>query len=109
MTPATNVLIQIDPRTRGALQQQIYAGIRRAILDGVLGPGERLLSSRALAADLGVSRTTSLLALEQLLAEGYLTTRPGSGTYVARELPDDRPRLHEREPAPTPRHPPFSR
>src|SRR5262245_10630527 len=109
MGPATNLLIQLDPRSRGALQRQIYSGIRRAILDGVLGPGERLLSSRALAADLGVSRTTSLLALEQLLAEGYLTTRPGSGTYVARELPDDRPRPREPGPGPTRRHPPLSR
>ena len=37
--PATNLLIRLDPRARGALQQQIYAGIRRAILDGVIAPG----------------------------------------------------------------------
>ena len=89
--PATNLLIRLDPRARGALQQQIYAGIRRAILDGVVAPGTRLPSSRALAADLGVSRTTAVLALEQLLAEGYLATRRGSGTFVAQDLPDDLP------------------
>jgi GntR family transcriptional regulator/MocR family aminotransferase len=88
--PATDLLIHID--RRGALQQQIYAGIRRAILEGVVEPGTRLPSSRALASDLGVSRTTTLLALEQLLAEGYLSARRGSGTYVAGELPDDLPR-----------------
>ncbi len=103
------MLIRIDPRSRGALQRQIYSEIRRAIVDGVLEPGERLLSSRALAADLGVSRTTSLLALEQLLAEGYLTTRPGSGTFVARDLPDDPSPLGTSGPGRTPRHPPLSR
>ncbi len=83
-----NPLIRIDARDGAPLQQQVYAGIRRAILDGALGPGARLLSSRALAADLGVSRTTTLLALEQLMAEGYVTARRGSGTFVAEELPD---------------------
>jgi GntR family transcriptional regulator / MocR family aminotransferase len=107
--PATSLLIRIDPRARGGLQQQIYAGIRRAILDGVVEPGTRIPSSRALAADLGVSRTTSLLALEQLLAEGYLTTRHGSGTFVAHELPDDLPSTRVSRPAPTPHHPPLSR
>ncbi len=107
---AASLLIRIDPRARGALQQQIYSGIRKAILDGVVEPGTRLPSSRALAADLGVSRTTSLLALDQLLAEGYLTTRHGSGTFVALELPDDLPRTRiAARPARAPRHPPLSR
>ncbi len=107
--PSTNLLIRIDPSDRGGLQQQIYAGIRRAILDGVVQPGTRLPSSRALAADLGVSRTTSLLALEQLVAEGYLTPRPGSGTFVAHELPDDLPGARGSRPPRTPRHPPLSK
>ncbi len=87
-----SLLIRMDVRAREPLQQQIYAGLRRAILEGVLRPGARVPSSRALAADLGVSRTTSLLATEQLLAEGYLTAARGSGTFVALELPDDLPR-----------------
>jgi GntR family transcriptional regulator / MocR family aminotransferase len=107
--PATNLLIRLDPRARGALQQQIYAGIRRAILDGVVAPGTRLPSSRAVAADLGVSRTTAVLALEQLLAEGYLATRRGSGTFVAQDLPDDLPQGRAARPARSPRHPPLSR
>ena len=74
------LLIRIDPRSRSGLQQQIYAAIRRAILDGVVAPGTQLASSRALADDLCVSRTTTLLAYEQLTAEGYVTTRHGSGT-----------------------------
>jgi GntR family transcriptional regulator/MocR family aminotransferase len=86
---AASLLVRLDARRRQGLQQQIYAGIRRAILDGVVGPGTLLPSSRALAADLGVSRTTTLLAVQQLQAEGYLRARRGSGTAVADEIPDD--------------------
>ncbi|HVR09054.1 MAG TPA: PLP-dependent aminotransferase family protein [Thermoanaerobaculia bacterium] len=106
--PAASILIRLDPRARGALQQQIYSGIRLGILNGVLEPGTRLPSSRALAEDLGVSRTTTLLALEQLLAEGYLATQRGSGTFVARELPDDLHHAAPSGPAPEPKHPPLS-
>jgi GntR family transcriptional regulator/MocR family aminotransferase len=106
---AANLLIRIDPGAGEGLQQQIYAGIRRAILEGVVQPGTRLPSSRAVAADLGVSRTTSLLALDQLLAEGYLTARGGSGTFVARELPDDLHETRASRPVKRPRHPPLSR
>jgi len=107
--PTNRLLIRIEPGAPGGLQQQIYGGVRRAILDGVLQPGTRVPSSRALAADLRVSRTTSLLALEQLMAEGYLTARPGSGTFVALELPDDLPGACGFRPSRTPRHPPLSK
>ena len=89
--PAAGLLVRIDARASEGLQQQVYRGVRREILDGVLPPGTRLPSSRALAEDLNVSRTTTLLAYEQLLAEGYLDARHGSGTFVASELPDDFP------------------
>jgi DNA-binding transcriptional MocR family regulator len=72
---AAELLIRVDPNGGETLQQQIYGGVRRAILTGLVKPGSRLPSSRAIASDLGVSRTTSLLALEQLVAEGYVTTR----------------------------------
>jgi GntR family transcriptional regulator / MocR family aminotransferase len=106
---AAHLLVRIDPRTREPLQNQIYASIRRAILDGVVAPGARLPSSRALAADLGISRTTTVLAFDQLAAEGYLTARGGSGTFVTRELPDDRPRAPAASRIVVPRHPPLSR
>jgi GntR family transcriptional regulator/MocR family aminotransferase len=83
------LLIRIDARAREGLQQQIYIAVRRAVLDGILAPGKRLPSSRSLAEDLRVSRTTTLHAYEQLAAEGYVAARHGSGTFVARELPDD--------------------
>jgi GntR family transcriptional regulator / MocR family aminotransferase len=103
-----SLMIRIEPRG-GALQQQIYASVRRAILDGVVAPGTRLPSSRALAQDLDVSRTTTLLAVQQLEAEGYLTARRGSGTFVATELPDDLIRRRAARPARRPSHPPMSR
>ncbi|MFB7502161.1 MocR-like pyridoxine biosynthesis transcription factor PdxR [Streptomyces broussonetiae] len=57
--------------------------LRDAIRDGRLTPGTRLPATRRLAADLGVSRGTAKAAYDQLVAEGYLTARQGSGTRVA--------------------------
>src|SRR5215471_10690538 len=88
---ATMPFVRFDQRSQLTLQDQIYSAIRGAILTGACPPGTRLVSSRALAQELAVSRTTALLALEQLLAEGYLTTRHGAGTFVADDLPDERP------------------
>jgi GntR family transcriptional regulator/MocR family aminotransferase len=62
-----------------------------AILEGRLGAGDRMPASRVLAADLGVSRNTALAAVDQLVSEGYLETRRGSGSYVARDPADARP------------------
>jgi GntR family transcriptional regulator/MocR family aminotransferase len=75
----------------GALYEQVYESLRAAILEGRLAPGSRLPSTRTLASDIGVSRTTVLLAYDQLLAEGYTSSRTGSGTYVAPQLPDPLP------------------
>jgi GntR family transcriptional regulator / MocR family aminotransferase len=75
----------------GPLAQQVYQALRQAILSGEAGPGARLPSTRALARDLGVSRNTVLLAYDQLLAEGYLAGRRGSGSFVAPALPDATP------------------
>src|SRR4030095_9228746 len=97
------------PGGGGGLQEQICEAIRRAILDGVLSPGTRLPSSRGLAEDLGVSRTTRLLASDQLHAEGYLAARHGSGTYVADDLPDDAPPPVALRPKPSAKRPSLSR
>lgn len=72
----------------GPLYQRLYRGLRRAILSGRLTAGARLPSTRALAADLGLSRNVVLLAFNQLLDEGYVEGRVGSGTYVSATLPD---------------------
>ena len=62
---------------------RLYRSLRGSILDGRLLPGARLPSTRTLARDLQVSRTTAEEAFAQLLAEGFIERRRGSGTYVA--------------------------
>ena len=69
--------------------QQIHEQIRRLILERRLAGGLRLPSSRALAEQLGVSRTTATAAYDELAAEGYVQSRRGAGVYVAADLPDD--------------------
>jgi GntR family transcriptional regulator/MocR family aminotransferase len=64
------------------LSGQLYRQLREAILDGRVRADEALPSSRALARSLQVSRTTVLVAYERLLAEGFLTSRVGAGTFV---------------------------
>lgn len=81
--------IHLDRRGRVPLQRQLYDAVRSAILDGRLAPDDRLPATRALAADLAVSRNTVTGAFEQLLAEGYLEARVGAGTFVAASLPED--------------------
>ena len=66
----------------GPLFRQLYRALRAGIIDGVVPPGTRLPATRALATELGLSRTTVLLAYEQLAAEGYLDGRQGSGSFV---------------------------
>jgi len=85
-------------RASEPLSRQIYAGLRRAILTGTLRSGERLPSTRDLAEQLRVSRTVVLLAYDQLLAEGFVLGRAGSGTYVADGLATARPKT-VRDPA----------
>ncbi|MFZ0503363.1 MAG: PLP-dependent aminotransferase family protein [Chthoniobacterales bacterium] len=67
---------------------QLYDWFRSAIIGGHLRPGQKIPSSRQLASDLKVSRITILSAFEQLHAEGYLEGSVGSGTYVAKSIPD---------------------
>src|SRR5882757_4958627 len=67
----------------GPRRAQLEAALRTAIRDGRLGAGARLPSSRALAAQLGVSRRLVVEVYDQLGAEGYLRAARGSGTRVA--------------------------
>ncbi|HEX7928782.1 MAG TPA: PLP-dependent aminotransferase family protein, partial [bacterium] len=67
--------------------RQVYLQVREAILSQALSPGARLPSSRQLSLRLRVARASVVAAYEELLAEGYITGRSGSGTYVAEGLP----------------------
>jgi GntR family transcriptional regulator/MocR family aminotransferase len=65
------------------VRARLEAALRDAARTARLAPGTRLPSSRALAADLGLARNTVAEAYTQLVAEGWLTARRGSGTTVA--------------------------
>jgi GntR family transcriptional regulator / MocR family aminotransferase len=74
--------LRID-RASGGLAGQVAAELRTAIRSGRLAGGARLPASRDLARDLGMSRGVVVEAYEQLVAEGFLVSRQGSGTRVA--------------------------
>jgi len=80
--------IALAPEGPGALHRQLRDQLRRAILEGRLRPGERVPSTRGLAAALGVGRITVATAYDQLTSEGYLVATVGSGTRVSQTLPE---------------------
>ena len=67
----------------GSISRQVFLGLRGAIVQGTFRPGDRLPATRDLAEQLGVSRTVVLLAYDQLLSEGFVEGRTGSGTYAS--------------------------
>jgi GntR family transcriptional regulator / MocR family aminotransferase len=81
----------VDLQGEGALNERVYRSLRQSILAGRLARGVRLPSTRALAADLGVSRKAIALAFMRLGDEGYVEGRVGSGTFVAATIPDAGP------------------
>jgi len=78
----------LDPAAQGTLQAKIQQMIAQGILSGRFSKGEKLPSSRKLAAHLGVSRITVTLAYTELLANEYLESRDRSGYYVSENAPE---------------------
>ena len=74
--------LPLDRAAATPLAVQLAEGLRAAVTRGALGVGERVPSTRALADELGVSRTVTAAAYDQLVAEGWLGPRRGAGTYV---------------------------
>ena len=72
----------LDATSRTPMHRQLYTSLREMVLSGILPGGAQMPSSRALSVRLGVSRFTIVTAMDQLIAEGYLRTVSGSGTYV---------------------------
>src|SRR5437016_10137194 len=91
--------ITLDRTSRDPLSKQLYDGLRQVILRGQLRPGTRLPSTRSIADELEISRNVASSAYEQLFSEGYLDTKVGSGTCVARSLPDELLTIGARAPA----------
>jgi GntR family transcriptional regulator / MocR family aminotransferase len=83
------VWFSLDPASGVPIYRQLYERMQAEILAGRLPARTRLPSTRTLAAELGVSRSTVVTAFEHLLAEGYLEGKVGSGTYVAGSLPEE--------------------
>ena len=98
-----SLLIRLDRRSGQPLRVQLEGAVREAIRSGRLPSGERLPSSRELARELGVSRGLVQNCYNQLLSEGYLSSRTGSATRVARFGSVPKPA----ERAPTPAGPPL--
>ena len=80
---AVELLVTLDRATPEPLHRQLERELRNAVRSGRIGEGTVLPSTRALAAQLDVSRGIVVEAYEQLSAEGYLATRPGGVTTVA--------------------------
>lgn len=78
--------LQIDRASRTPVSVQLCSALREMILKGELQPGQRLPSSRTLASDQNVSRTTAVSVYEQLVSEGLIRSSIGAGAFVAETL-----------------------
>src|ERR1700753_1340024 len=86
-----------DPTAAEPFYRQIYDRFRGAIAGGLLNPGDRIPSARALTKELGLARGTIEAAYSLLAAEGYIQARGQAGTIVT---PDLRPRMPVASPMP---------
>jgi GntR family transcriptional regulator/MocR family aminotransferase len=98
--------LQFDASIRNQAQR-VYGALRAAIIDGLLPSGTPLPSSRALSQQISIGRNTIVVAYENLLSDGLVEARHGSGTFVAAVLPPplDRARASEVLAAPAPKKP----
>ncbi|WP_425830386.1 PLP-dependent aminotransferase family protein [Streptomyces fractus] len=80
---ALGIDLHLDTGGSGGVRRGLTDALREAVRGGRLAPGTRLPASRTLAADLGLARNTVADAYADLVAEGWLTARQGSGTRVA--------------------------
>lgn len=85
---ADHVLERMQFMQEGTLQQRLLACMQIAIAEGIFPRATRLPATRDLARELSVSRNTVLNVYENLMAQGYVTARTGSGTWIAENLPE---------------------
>lgn len=91
---AATLLLRLDDATPMPLHRQILEGLQQRVVSGAVRPGERLPSTRRLADNLGVHRSTVALAYQELWSRGFVDLRPGA-----------RPRVRERTRLVTPSSP----
>ena len=80
--------ITVDLRDRKQLYEQLIDNIRKLILSGEIGPGEKLPSVRALAKELCINPNTIQKAYNELERQGVILTLPGRGSVVLAETGD---------------------
>ena len=99
---ATLWTTQLDRASPVPLSRQLAGALRQAIGEGRIGAGARLPSTRTLAHELGLARSTVVGVFEQLAAEGYIAGRVGSGYVVAAPLTEREPHGRNEPTAPRP-------
>lgn len=85
---AAVLALSVDRTATTSLAGQLAAQLRNFILSGRVTSGARLPSTRAMATELGIARSTAIQAVEQLVAEGYVEGRRGAGLFVSSLLPE---------------------
>jgi len=107
--PFPDLAARLDAGAPEPLALQLVRLLAREIRDGGMAPGAAMPSSRALAEELGISRHVAMSALRELEMEGWVLSRPGSGTYVSGTPPGELPRGWGAlaDPAAMPEDPPF--
>jgi GntR family transcriptional regulator/MocR family aminotransferase len=104
--PASLWTTRLDRGLKVPLSRQLAAALREALSEGRIETGSRLPSTRALADELGLARSTVVGVFEQLAAEGYISGKAGSGYYAAILLggPGPPTRAEPAAPRPLSRH-----
>ena len=97
MRSAPEITLPLQLDGSGPLAAQLADRLRALIADGIVAPGEAVPASRALAAHLGISRGSVVVAYDQLLAEGYLSAVAGRSTVVNPQLQRVHPTLTRSE------------
>ena len=78
-------MIHLDYRDNRPIYEQVRDGLRKLMVTGMLRPGDKLPSVRALAVELAINPNTIQRAYAQLEAEGYIVSVSGKGTFVAQQ------------------------
>jgi GntR family transcriptional regulator / MocR family aminotransferase len=85
----TVTIFSLDYDSSFPIYKQISRELKVAIISGRLGSGTRLPATRVLASELGVSRNTIMSVFDELIAEGYIRSKVGNGTFVSENLPEE--------------------
>jgi GntR family transcriptional regulator/MocR family aminotransferase len=109
--PLWDLAIPLDQTRSEPLYLQLVSGLITRIQNGSLKPGDPIPGTRALAEQLGIHRNTVLAAFRELVAEGWIETRVGDGTFVSAKPPlsNAKPRGPAKSPAPALPAPPVPR